>query len=47
MKLFVNRYYPTLSFNLVVMWVTIMILGICLYFNVLSRLLNWRKNTSN
>ena len=47
MKLFVNRYYPTLSFNLAVMWVTIMVLGICLYFNVLPRLLNWRKNTSN
>jgi len=47
MKLFVHRYYPTLNYNLVVMWVTIIVLGICLYFNILPRLLNWRKISSN
>lgn len=45
MKLFLNKYYPTLNYNLVVMWITVFVLGICLYFNVLPRLLNRSKIT--
>ncbi len=34
-----GKYYPTLNYNLFVMWIAAAILGMMLYFNVLPKLL--------